>query len=364
MSQEATIGPSPLAARVELPRTTTFEIVGDAEVPWNVVSFEDDYHRIRNDAAILDLTGAGLVGIEGPGAEAVLDGSLSRDACYMTPERTIMALVLHEDGHPLDVVTVFRTAAGFLLLTSVGRGDEVRRTFENRAGERAKVRDATSDYAVLAVEGPRSVELLGSLLPEPIEGLPFQSARSFVWEGTEVVLSRTGSTGEFGFTLLVPWSGIEPVWAALESVIGLAGGQALETAMVEIRQPLLLREVLDDDTVTTAGLNWLIDLDKPEFIGREGVLADFEAGTVRRPVSVVSSERLSPGDDIHLDDELVGRVVHAVESPGLDGWCAVARLDAEVAVCGLDLRVGADGHAAQSAPSPMRVPTSWLLLGS
>lgn len=356
---------SPLAERLGAAPSTRYEQVGDAWVPWTCESLEQDYKLLHEEAGVLDLSGAGLIGVAGPDAGAFLDESFTRDVMYMTPERTAMGLVLDDEGRPLDVVTLYRTEDEFLVETSVGSGTKVLDALRERAGDRVLVTDLRDERVVVGIEGPRSVRVLGDLLVEPVEGLPFQGARVTPFGSEHVLVSRTGVTGEFGFKFVVTWDQVAEVWGALAAVARPCGHEALETAMLEVRQPLVRREVLEDDTVLSAGLNWLVDMEKPGFVGKQALADLFNRGLPTQRVSIVSGEEAAPRTPVWLDGEAIGQVVFVRYSPGLGAYCGVANLATSVAASGLELRVGespGDGASGRTVSAPARTPTSWEAL--
>jgi aminomethyltransferase len=351
-----------IASAVGFPTVTVYETVGDAVVPWRFGTHDEDYRAIRHGCALIDLSGAGLIGIDGDAGREILERSLSVDVSYMTPERTMMGLVLADDGRPVDVVTVYRTDDGYRLQTTVGRGTAVEALLRDGAGaDAASVADRRSEDVVISVEGPASMAAVGEVVSEPVEGMPFQAVRVVEFAGRSVVMSRTGSSGEYGFTFIVARPLAAELWGALAEHSQPAGIEAVETAMVEVRQPLLHRELLDDDTVITAGLNWLVDLQKEQFVGRDAIQAEFDAGPAAARVSVVAPVPFARGAELTLDGDPLGVIAHATFSPSLGAYCGIARVDRSAMVSGLTF--GLDGaEVVRSVSTPMVVPSSWSSL--
>lgn len=349
-----------LAAGNELLPVAEIAEVGDVRVPWCVRPFEDDYKSVRHGAALIDLSGGGLIRIWGQGASDLIDHSLTREVSYMTPDRTMMGMLLLDDGAPLDVVTLYRVDDSYLVQTSVGRGSKVFEVLSARAGGDVDVTDETSNTVIFGIEGPQSIDAVGQVLAEPVDGLPFQAARETSWAGGDLLVSRTGVTGEFGFAVVVDIAQATDVWSALARVADPVGFEAVEATMIEVRQPVLERELLEGDTVISAGLNWLVDIQKESFAGRDALMAQYEAGSPTARISFVADGEVRRGDEIRLDDEPIGDVVHATRSLSLDGYCGVGRVDRSVAVVGLTLVAGS--CAARSTSSPIVTPTSWKAL--
>lgn len=348
------------SSRVDLPPSAVFAEIDSQTVPWHFGTIEGDYWNLRRGSGLIDLTGAGLLRVSGSGAQDLLDAAITREVGYMTQDRTIMGLMLAEDGRPIDLVVLYRSDEAFLVQTSVGRSDLVLDVLRERAEDGTSVDDASSDLVLLGIEGPKATEVVSNILIEPVDGLPFQGARTTSWSGGDALVTRTGVTGEFGFIVMVPADDVQTLWDTVAKSAPPTGFAALETAMLEVRQPILGRELLDDDTVETAGLNWLVDIQKEAFIGRDALLQQFDAGPPTRRVSFTAAGDVSRGDAIRLDGETVGDVVHAAYSPSLERHCGIGRVDPAFAASGLVIEIGS--CEGRTVSSPMLTPTSWLSL--
>ena len=362
-------GRSALGQVVDLPAEVAYELIGRTVVAWRFKSSVDDYANIRERVGLLDLSGAGVIQLVGHDAEDLLQDTFTRDIAYMTPERTVIGLILSQDGKPLDVVTVYRLDDGFMVQTSMGQGARVSNALAHRrgtAGYEVEIADASDRLVLMAIEGPRTMDVIANLTEESVDGLPFQAVRSIEWGGVGVTVSRTGFTSEFGFTFIAPWTIAADLWRSLLTVAQPSGWEAIETAMVEVRQPVLYRELFEDDTVISAGLNWLVDLDK-EFVGRDAILAEFEEGVSTARLSVVSGTRLERGARLAFGGRVVGEISYGVFSPGLDAYCGVARVVREALASGIEFELLDGSHrgtagVVRSVSSPAVVPTSWRSL--
>ncbi len=131
--------------------------------------------------------------------------------------------------------------------------------------------------------------------------------------------------------------------------------------MLEFRQPLLQREVVPEpDAVVRGGFNWLVELDKDYFIGRDALIAAHRQPAAVLPVCFVSDAPvLAPGDMIGSSGEALGRIVHAVRSPEDEQWRGVAHVERTCAASGLVFTVTGTPHTVRTVSAPIRVPTSW-----
>src|SRR5207302_597904 len=113
----------------------------------------------------------------------------------------------------------------------------------------------------------------------------FLGVQQTEWEGEEVLVSRLGFTGEYGFKCNLSIEGAKKLWTRLAEEARPIGHEALEIAMLEVRQPMLHRELGDDGNVMRCGLNWLIELEKEDCVGHEALMAQRDAGPDLLPVS-------------------------------------------------------------------------------
>lgn len=334
--------------------------VGETTVAWTVRSSEADYEALRQGAGVLDHSGSMLIEVGGVAAEDVVNATLTREVGYLTPDRTIMGLILDDDGGIVDLVTVFRTEEAFLVHTSLSRGHAVFETLSAQASGGATVTDLSEELCLLGVEGPRATDAVDQVIAETIEGLPFQGVRLTEWSGGPVRVSRTGVTGEFGYCFMVAREQVSQLWRALSKVADPVGLQAVEVTMLEIRQPIVYREVSSDDTVLSAGFNWLVDLEKDAFLGRDALLRQIEAGSSSSAITVLTESPAGAQDKVVLDNEEIGHIVHVAFSPSAGGFCGVARVKSEYAASGLPILV--NGSPGRTVSPPVVAPTSWRAL--
>ncbi|HKY14941.1 MAG TPA: glycine cleavage T C-terminal barrel domain-containing protein [Microthrixaceae bacterium] len=324
-------------------------------------SLEADYDVLRSSAALINLSDVGLVRVEGSGAHDLVQHLLSRDIEFLTPERSITGLLLTEDGTAVDMVSCIVDDDGLVLRTGFGTGRRVADHLEAHATPETVVE--LLDLEILGVEGPYAWSAIGEVLDPDIASLPFESVLPLGWGDHEITFSRIGVTGEYGYQLCGTTAAIGELREALTGPAVPIGRAAVEVAMLEVRQPLLSRELADGADVLTAGLQWLLDLSKPEFLGREAVVEGHRAGQSHRTIGI---EVDAPADglegcDLVVDDHRVGTVVWAVRSPQREGALALARIRAELAASGLELAVATnDGSStARTLSSPYVVPASW-----
>jgi aminomethyltransferase len=342
------------------PADTAYETIGDARVPWHFTTVAAEYGALRSRTALFDLSGCSLVRVSGRGAEDLMTFEFTREVEFLSRETSIIGLLLDDDGTPLDLVTVYRVDDGFLVETSVGRGTATVEHLTRVAPPDTQI-ERLADIALLGFEGPQAWTVVEELLDEPVSGLPFQGTRPVTSDGISATISRTGFTGEFGFKLMVERADANAIWNKAAMTATPAGQATLEIAMTEFRQPVLHREAdIGAGSVIRSGLNWLVDLEKEDFRGRDALLGARADGSRSLPVCFVSDAPLVEiGAPIASTDEVLGHIVHALQSPDRDGWCGVAQVRADVAASGLVFALANTAGTVQTVSAPIRIPTSW-----
>jgi len=350
---------SPLAGLY--PDGVTTEVIGDSEVPWSFGSLENEHNALRTGTGLLDFSAIGRISVTGSQAMDFLQKQVARDIAYLFPERCLTTLLMDDDANPIDIVVIYKVQGGYVLETAVGRGaDTLERLREQAPASGVDFADLRTTHTSIGIEGPFCWQLLTQVLDPQLTGLTFQGVQQTEWEGHEVRVSRLGFTGEYGFKFDLPVDGAQKLWARLAEEATLVGYEALELAMLEVRQPMLHRELGEDGTVMRCGLNWLVELEKDEYVGRDALEAQREEGPDRLPVCFVieGETAAAAGTKVTAAGELeIGHVVHSLYSPFLKKVVGVAQVGAEWAASGLELEAGE--APIKTVSSPFLIPMSW-----
>lgn len=344
------------------PEGTVHGEIGDATVPLRFSAASDalsqEYKVLRERAAVIDLGGHRLIEITGPGAIDFAQRVLARDVEYLTSDRCMMSLVLDDGGQVVDQVVAFGREDGILLESSCGAGTRLLEHLRAQDHEGAEITDRSADLTIIGLEGPYAWGVVGRLIDAELASLPFESVAETTWNGSDVIFARTGFTGEYGYQMLVPRQDAAELWTLALEQADPAGQEALELAMLEVRQPVPRHEATPGATVIGIGANWLVDITKESFVGREAVLEAFEAGAARATIGFTCENGIpTPGTLIMAGDQVIGEVVHAVHSVGLGATLGLARVDRDLAAAGLELSAG--GVGVTTLTSPYIVPKSW-----
>jgi glycine cleavage system aminomethyltransferase T len=340
---------------------TEYRDVAGTRLAWKFGDYQAEYNAIRNSAALFDHTAVGLTKLTGD-FTPVLQRVLARDVEFLTPERSMMTLMLADDGRAIDLMTVYSFDDYVILESSYGRQHDTRAHLAAHAGDGVEVIALDDEWGMLGIEGPYSWGALGRVLDPGLTALPYESVLELEYEGAPIIFGRSGFTGEYGYKIIGPSDVIAELWEGLRKEAAPAGQQALETAMLEVRQPILHREVGGDADVVVCGIQWLIDPTKDEFIGRDRFMEQLTDTASPRMLGISWAGDDYPADtDVAVGDSVIGKLKVSAYSPGLSRWLGLAMVDRDLAAPGLtlDLRNGRHDAEAMSLSSPYVVPTSW-----
>jgi glycine cleavage system aminomethyltransferase T len=340
---------------------TEYRDVAGTRLAWKFSDYQTEYKAIRNSAALFDHTAVGLTRLTGD-VTRLLQRVLARDVEFLTPERSMMTLMFTDDGRPIDLMTVYSFDDYVILESSYGRQHDTRQHLAAQAGDQVEITALDGEWGMLGIEGPYSWGALGRVLDPSLTALPYESVLELEYAGAPIIFSRSGFTGEYGYKIIGPSGVIADLWERLGNEATPVGQQALETAMLEVRQPILHREVSADTDVVSCGIQWLTDPTKDEFIGRGRLMAQLTDTASPRMLGITWAGDACPaGTDVVAGETVIGKLKVSVDSPSLSRWLGLAVVDRDLAAPGLtlDLRNGRHATDAVSLSSPYVVPTSW-----
>jgi aminomethyltransferase len=297
-----------------------------------------EHQAVRSAVGVFDVSHLGKAVVRGPGAIDFADTALTNSLGRIGPGQGQYTLCCDEvTGGIVDDLIAYRHADGhlFLVPNAANTADVVRR-LRAAAPRDVEVVDQHRDLAVLAVQGPRADDLLEAV------GLPTGHAyMSFVLaerEGGQVMVCRTGYTGERGYELICPNAAAPPLWDAL-----LAAGQpmgvlpcglgARDTLRTEMGYPLHGQDISLDVTPVEARLGWAVGWDKPAFWGRDTLVAQRAEGPARVLRGLVATGRgiPRPGMRVMLTSHVpLGEVTSGTYSPTLRSGIGLALVSSQV----------------------------------
>jgi aminomethyltransferase len=287
---------------------------GDFMFPLSYTSPVEEHINTRTNVGMQDLSTMGEVDIKGPGAERLINHLLVNEIRDMHPGQARYSTMCREDGGVVDDITVYKfNDEHFMIVTSSGpRKKSARWIADHAIGTSTYVTDITAAVALPVVQGPRSREFLKSLVQDAdLDALKFfRFAPARIGE-TELIISRSGYTGELGYELYTPAEDAGALWDSLLQsgrAFGLRpyGVAAMHTLRLEKAFPLYGNDINEDYTPFHVGLDRWIRFDKRDFVGREALLRVQERGLSERWVGLVLQGEIPAAVDAKVFS--VGRV--------------------------------------------------------
>jgi aminomethyltransferase len=322
----------------------------------------EEHRAVRTAAGLFDVSHMGQIRVAGPGAQAFVQSITPNDVSKLTPGRIHYSAFLTPEGTFVDDLLVYRIAADEILLVvnaANEAGDFAWAASQPHAD--ATVELVSDDYALLALQGPKTVAILQPLTRTSLGEIGYYRFAGGEVAGFPAILSRTGYTGEDGFELYVAPEVAAELWDVL-----MQGGRphGLEPAGLGARDTLRLESGMalyghEIDRLTTpweAGLDWIVKLDKGDFLGRQALVAARAQGAPRRLVGFEVEGRgiARDGHRIFAGGVDIGKVTSGTFSPTFERALGMAMVDAAHAAPGSAIEIDVRGRrvAARLVPLP------------
>jgi len=324
----------------------------------------EEHRAVRERAGLFDLSHMGELFIEGPQAGPALAKAVVTDPPALAVGRAHYSMICAPDGGIIDDLIVYRLAdERFLVVANASNADVVSDALTERlAGTRAVVDDRSDATALIAVQGPRSRDILGPLAATDLGVVRYYSIVSTEVAGVPALIARTGYTGEDGFEIFVEWTRAGQVWDAVRqsgiaSDLALCGLGARDTLRLEAGMPLYGNELDLTTNPFEAGLGRVVRFDKEDaFVGRAALEKTALDGPTKRLIGLVVRGRgiARSGYPVMSGDRPTGVVTSGAPSPTLGVPIAMAYIAPDDGEPGtmLDVVVRDQRVAAEVVPLP------------
>jgi aminomethyltransferase len=316
-----------------------------------------EHRAVREAAGIFDLSHMGEIELTGPEAGRALDYALAGNLSAVKVGRARYTVICDQDGGVLDDLVVYRLGEDhYLVVANASNAPTVARELTERAsGFMVEVADKSRDCALIAVQGPRSAEIIDAVCVADLDALPYYGSTPTVIAGHDVLLARTGYTGEDGFEVYAETPHAVEVWETLEDAgtpYGLvpAGLACRDTLRLEAGMALYGNELTVETNPFEAGLGRVVKFDKAaDFVGRAALESKRDAGTSATLVGLVGKGRRAARHGYPVVDEggtEIGTVTSGALSPTLGYPIAMAYVAVTHSEPGTPLAVDIRGTAA------------------
>ena len=335
----------------------SFTDFGGWEMPLKYGSELEEHRAVRNDVGIFDLSHMGEITVQGPDAAAFLDYTLISNFSALKEGKAKYSMIVAEDGGILDDLITYKFSENhFMVVPNAANTAAVWAAFEARKGDfNVELSNNSEAFALVAVQGPRALEVLEPLLSDDASALSYYSGAWMTLDGVEIFVARTGYTGEDGFELFCTSEDAQKVWDAVIGSGTPCGLAARDSLRLEASMPLYGHELTAEITPVEAGMGRAFAKKEADFVGKDA-LTGREPSVVIAGLTSEQRRAAREGAEVFLQgtDEKIGVVTSGQPSPTLGYPVALAHLDPQHAEEGTEVEIDIRGrrYPFTIAPTP------------
>lgn len=308
----------------------------------------EEHNTVRNKVGIFDVSHMGEIRVKGKDSYSFLQYLLTNDMGKLEPGKIVYSPMLYENGGTVDDLLVYQLSENDYLL--VVNASNTEKDFnwirEHAASYDTEVEDISSMYGEVAVQGPKAEATLQKLTDIDLNSIPYYYFKQDVnMAGINVLISRTGYTGEDGFEVYMPQDKAVKLWEAImeagrEYGILPCGLGARDTLRFEAKMPLYGHELDENTTPLEAGLSFAVSFDK-NFIGKDVLLKEKQEGLKKKLIGFEMVDKGIPRKDyeVYKNGEKIGYVTTGTHSPTLGKNIGLAYVSPEFAKVGEELDI-------------------------
>lgn len=292
---------------------------GGFDMPIQYVGITEEHNAVRHHVGVFDVSHMGEVRIKGPQAYEYVNHIFVNDVTGAPDGQIFYGMMCREDGGTVDDLLVYKVHDDeyFLVINAANIDKDVAWIKQNAEGYDCTVTDESPYYGEVAIQGPEAEATVEKVLGLEVKDIPFYNFKTFNVDGEEIIVSRTGYTGEDGFEIYGSHDYTVRVWDKLmEAGVQACGLGCRDTLRFEVGLPLYGDELADDISPIEASLSMFVKLDKPEFIGKEALAKQKAEGVKRRIVGLELEGNAIPrhGYPVEVNGEVVGEITTGYRS--------------------------------------------------
>lgn len=298
-----------------------------------------EHAAVRERVGLFDVSHLGKASVKGTGALDFLNTQVTNDLNRIVDSQAQYTMLCNPDGGVVDDLIVYRNSSEDLfLIPNASNTTEVVKIIESAAPAHIEVKNLHEKHAVLALQGPKAAAVIESLGVTPT--MDYMAFAHVVIAGCEVILCRTGYTGEHGFEIVPTWQDASKVWDALVEAMQpfeglICGLGARDTLRTEMGYPLHGHELSLEITPVQAGSTWAVGWKKESFRGSDALRAEKESGPSRILRGLQSTDRGIPRAGMEVKNasgDVIGLITSGTFSPSLKKGIALALLQPSFAI--------------------------------
>lgn len=314
---------------------------GGFDMPIQYSTIIDEHQAVRNDCGVFDVSHMGEVTVKGKDAERFVQHIFTNDVSKIEPGQILYGMMCYDNGGTVDDLLVYKMAVNdfFLVINAANIDKDWQWMQENAKGFDIELVNRSEDYGQVAVQGPNAETVVEEVLGLECKDLVFYTVKTI----GDIIISRTGYTGEDGFEIYASHNYICECWDKLieSGRCKPCGLGCRDTLRFEVGLPLYGDELSADISPVMSGLSMFCKLDKEEFIGKEALAAQKANGVEKRVIGIELEGKAIPrnGYAVVKDGETVGEVTTGYHSISTDKSVCMALVKAEFAKLGTPLEV-------------------------
>lgn len=311
------------------------------EMPVQYEGLREEHLAVRRNAGLFDVSHMGEIEIRGKDAELFCQYLTTNDVRTVKEFQAQYTLFCNPEGGVVDDVILYKFSQEKYLFCV--NASNTQKDHEWIVGARdnfdVEIEDRSAQYSQIALQGPRSEEILSKCLSSGMSALRRFHFLPFTWKGMELIIARTGYTGEDGFEIFLPWEGGPVLWEGLTEAgsgfgIKPCGLGARDTLRIEMGYSLYGHEISDEINPFEAGLGRYVKTEAGDFIGRDALRGVLAGGPVHSIYGFEMTDRGIPreGYSVFKDGKHIGRVTSGTLSPSLEKSIGMGYLKSGVAL--------------------------------
>jgi aminomethyltransferase len=322
-------------------------------MPIQYNSILEEHKRVRSTVGVFDVSHMGEIVVRGKNALEMVNRLTTNDASKLDTNQAQYSAMCYEHGGIVDDLIVYNRGKNFLLVVNAANLEKDYQWILSHQLPETEVENISDDITQLAVQGPKSEEVLQKLTKVNLAEIPFYWYKDGELAGVTMMISRTGYTGEPGFELYFDKKYSEKVWDAIFDSgkpydIAPIGLGARDSLRLEKKYCLYGNDIDETTLPHEAGLGWITKLNKPDFIGKAAIEKAKAEGLKRKLMGFIIEDRLIPrkGYEIRKNGAVIGQVTSGCYSPILEKNIGLGYVAIEHAEIGNSIEIAAKGRSA------------------
>ena len=303
-------------------------------MPIQYTNITDEHNAVRNNAGMFDVSHMGEIFVSGPDAEKFVNHIFTNNVTGIPDGKILYGMMLYPDGTVVDDLLVYKEfePSKYLLVVNASNiAKDHEWICAQKEGFDVEIVNASDSWGEIALQGPAAEKFaVATLGLAPAADLGFYTYYEADWKDARMIVSRTGYTGEDGFEIYCSHEAINEIWDILLAAgVTPCGLGCRDTLRFEAGLPLYGHELSDEITPLEAGLGMFAKIKEKDFIGRDALAAQKEAGLTRKIVGIELQDKAIPraGYPVEVGGEQVGTVTTGYRSISTDRSVCVAMVD-------------------------------------